>query len=179
MEQDGDFLLLYIDSPCVVVGRNQQLEAETDLEWCACEGVPVIRRISGGGTVWHDEGNMNFAFIGPACGGSLDSKPLSSVIAALGRMGVEAVEGSRGELLWEGKKISGTASCVRKGRRLFHGTLLFDADLDRMARALTGNPAARGRKVASVPSPTANIGPLPGGIDTAWKFMDAIAANFA
>jgi lipoate-protein ligase A len=178
--REGDFLLLYINSPCVVIGRNQAEAAEADLDLCAREGIPVIRRISGGGTVWHDGGNVNFAFITAADGKSpLDDKPLEPVIAALHAMGVEAVAGSRGELLVGGKKISGTASCVRRGRRLFHGTLLFDADLDAMRRALAGDRAARGRKVSSVPSVTVNLRPLLGGFDTAPQFLEGLAAELA
>lgn len=176
--REGDFLLLYINSPCVVVGRNQQPEAEADVEWCARAGVPVLQRVTGGGTVWHDEGNVNFAFIETVGRASaLDDKPFGPVISALHEMGVEAVAGGRGELLVADKKISGTASCVVKGRRLFHGTLLFDADLDAMRRALDGNPEKRGRKVASVPSPVANLKPLLGRFDTAAEFMKELAAR--
>ncbi len=180
-EPDGEFLLLYINRPCVVTGCNQQPEAEANLEWCARENIPVVRRISGGGAVWHDEGNVNWAFITPADSEGLDRKPLVDVIAVMRRLGIEAVEGSRGDILAggpDGPKISGTASCVKKGRRLFHGTLLFDADLERMSRALAGDPGKRGRKVASTPSRTANVKPLVGDFDTSLEFMTALADEF-
>jgi len=183
MEGEGDHVLLYIDRECVVVGRNQSAEAEVDTAWCAAEGVPMLRRITGGGAVWHDEGNVNFAFISSVGGAEkdaeaiganavngaeetcaecvaptpLDDRPTWAVVAALGLLGIGARVGPRGELTVDGWKVSGTASCVRGGRRLFHGTLLVDADLGRMARALAGDAARRGRKVASVPSPTANL----------------------
>lgn len=178
LEREGDFLLLYINSPCVVIGRNQRPEAEADLDYCARANIPVVRRITGGGAVWHDEGNINWAFVASTEKMPPDEKPLAPVIAVLRELGVRARAGSRGELLCGGKKISGTASCVKRGRRLFHGTLLFDADLDRMARALAGDPAKRGRRVASVPANVANVGPLAHGIDTARKFMAAMAAGF-
>lgn len=175
VEQGGDCLLLYINSPCVVVGRNQQPEAEADLEYCAREGIPVLRRVSGGGSVWHDEGNVNFAFIT----GADDEKPLGRIIEALGEMGIEAVAGPRGEIVAGGGKISGTASWVKRGRRLFHGTLLWDSDMERMRRALAGDPAARGRGVASVPSKTVNMATLVGDGGTAAEFMKRLAAVFA
>lgn len=180
-EPDGEFLLLYINRPCVVTGCNQQPEAEADLDWCAREKIPVVRRISGGGTVWHDEGNINWAFTTPVGEAALDRKLLGDVIAVLRRMGIEAVEGGRGEIFAggpDGPKISGTASCVKKGRRLFHGTLLFDADLERMSRALAGDPGKRGRKVASIPASVANVKPLTKGFDTAREFMEALVAEF-
>ncbi len=162
-ERKGDFLLFYINSPCVVVGRNQSPEAEADLEYCSRNAIPVLRRISGGGAVWHDLGNINYSFITSVDESApLDDKPHAPIIAALKSMGIEFVAGPRGELLVDGKKISGTASCVKKGRRLFHGTLLHAADLDAMRKALKGDPAKRGRRVASVPGTVMNLNTMPG-----------------
>jgi lipoate-protein ligase A len=174
-----DVLLLYIDSPCVVTGRNQNPAAEADLEWCARERIPVLRRMSGGGAVYHDSGNVNFAFI-TSTGSSppLDNSPLCVVAAALRSLDIEATAGARGELTVGGKKISGTASCVRSDRRLFHGTLLFDTDLTMMKRALAGDTSTRGRKVASVPAQTANLKPLMPKIESATAFMDSLADFF-
>ncbi len=173
-----DFLLLYIDSPCVVIGRNQSPEAEADLEYCRLNDIPVLRRISGGGAVWHDLGNINYSFITSVNAASpLDDKPHAPIIAALASMGVEAVAGPRGELLVNGRKISGTASCVKRGRRLFHGTLLHAADLDAMQKALGGDPARRGHRVASVPAEVMNLNTLPDlDIPTA-EFLDRLAAS--
>lgn len=181
LEREGeDFLLLYINRPSVVVGRNQQPEAEADLEWCRRNGIPVVRRISGGGTVYHDEGNVNYSFI-TARGKTplLDSRPHAPVIAALAEMGIEAVAGSRGELRVDGLKISGTASYVKGARQMFHGTLLFDTDLAAMRSALAGNPGARGRKIASVPAETTNLAPLAAGVESTGMFLDRLAGFFA
>lgn len=181
MERTEDFLLFYINSPAVVIGRNQSPEAEADLEWCRERGIPMLRRISGGGAVYHDGGNVNFSFITARDETSLpDAKPLEPVIAALASMGVAAMAGSRGELRTEdGRKISGTASCVRSLRQMFHGTLLFDADLGAMAKALAGNPLRRGKKVASVPSETCNLKPMIRRTATTEEFMDALASFLA
>ncbi len=173
--REGDFVLLYINSPCVVIGRNQVAGAEANLEWCAAAGVPVLRRESGGGAVWHDGGNINWAFTGPAQGGLDDKAPIETMIVALRGMGIDARPGPRGEIVAGGTKIGGTASCVRRGRRLFHGTLLWDSDLDSMSRALAGDPTKRGRAVASTPSPVANLRAVTGSDATATQFMNTLA----
>lgn len=175
-----DFVLLYINRQSVIVGRNQCPEAEADTEYCRRHAIPVIHRISGGGTVYHDEGNVNYSFI-TARGATplLDTKPHAPVIAALAGMGVTAIAGERGELRVGGRKISGTAAYVKGERQMFHGTLLFDTDPEQMRRALAGNPEARGRKVASVPSETANLKPLIPHIGSTADFMNALAESLA
>lgn len=181
LEREGeDFLLLYINRPSVIVGRNQLPEAEADTEYCRRQGIPVIRRISGGGAVYHDTGNVNYSFI-TARGKTplLDSKPHAPVVAALAETGVAAEAGSRGELRVEGLKVSGTASYVKGARQMFHGTLLFDTDLDRMERALSGDGSKRGRKVASVPSETINLKAFIPSVGSAAGFMDTLADFFA
>jgi lipoate-protein ligase A len=105
----------------------------------------------------------------------LDGEPLKPIAAALKTLGIETLPGPRGELTAGGRKISGTAACVRRGRRLFHGTLLWDADLEAMARALKGDPGTRGRRVASRPAPTANLKAMTGSADTTPRFMEALA----
>jgi lipoate-protein ligase A len=174
--EGGAFVLLYINDPCVVVGANQAPEAEADVEWCRGNGIPVLKRISGGGAVWHDHGNINWAIVSNASGQApLDDRPLEPIIAALRTLGIETRPGPRGELTARGRKISGTAACVKQGRRLFHGTLLWDADLETMTRALKGDPEKRGRKVASRPAPTANLKALTGSEATTTQFMEALA----
>jgi lipoate-protein ligase A len=174
--RDGDFVLLYVNDPCVVVGANQAPEAEADLEWCRSRDIPVLKRISGGGAVWHDHGNINWAIISTADKEApLDDRPLEPMIAALRALGIETRCGPRGELTAEGKKISGTAACVKQGRKLFHGTLLWDADLEAMARALKGDPGKRGRKVASLPAAVANLKELTRSNHTTPQFMEAFA----
>ncbi len=178
--REGEFVLLYINAPCVVVGRNQEAGAEANPEWCAARGIPVLRRISGGGAVWHDEGNVNWAFVSavdPADGVADNKAPLETMIAALRGMGIDAVAGKRGEILVDGMKVSGTAACVRQGRRLFHGTMLWDSDLASMERALAGDPTLRGRRIASIPSPVANLRAITGIDFTAEEFMNALANN--
>lgn len=173
-----DVLFFYINTPSVIVGRNQLPEAEADLDYCSRHGIPVLQRISGGGTVYHDEGNINYAFAVNAERSVLDRDFLTPVIEALKTFGVIATAGKRRELLVGGRKISGTAAHVARGRQLFHGTLLFDTDLERMRLALNGDRTLRGRHVASVPSEVTNLRELIAEPLTTDEFLHRLAAFF-
>ena len=154
----SDVLLLYRNSPAVVVGRNQNPEAEADISFCRNNDIPVIKRISGGGTVYHDTGNINYSFITDTGDNLLlDSDFLTPVIKVLEKLDIKAVQGKRKELLLGGKKISGTAAHVKRGKQMFHGTLLYDTDLSVLETALRGDASKRGKRVASVSSPVTNI----------------------
>ena len=175
----GDVLLFYINRPSVIVGRNQRIEAEVDTDYCLRHGIEIVRRLSGGGTVYHDYGNINYAFIVDK-----DERPVldrdfaTPIIDALRPLGVEAVSGERKELLVGGYKISGTASHVARTRILFHGTLLHRTDLGALDRALRGDVSKRGRKVASVPSPVMNLATLTGEQETTEHFLGRLTGFF-
>jgi lipoate-protein ligase A len=173
-------VLLYINRPSVIVGRNQCMEAEADMDYCRREGIRVVRRISGGGAVYHDEGNVNYAFVrNRGTTAVMDTDFTAPVRAALRTLGVEAVVGRRRELLAGGRKISGTAAHVTRNRVLFHGTLLYRTDPERLSRALRGDASLRGRHVASVPGPVANIAALAGTTATTAEFLDMLTEFFA
>lgn len=174
----SEVLLLYINTPSVIVGRNQLPEAEANMAYCRREGIPVIKRLSGGGAVYHDEGNINYAYLVDATENALDRDFLTPVIAALQGFGIPASMGKRKELLLGDKKISGTASHITRGRQLFHGTLLFDTDMEQMRRVLDGDKSLRGRHVASVPSTTANLVEQLDEKMTAREFMGRLADFF-
>ena len=155
-----EVVLLYINNPAVIVGRNQTIEAEIDGDYCLRHGIKVVRRKSGGGAVYHDGGNLNYAII---CNGGerpLDRDYTEAVVWALRHLGIDATTGKRGEIRVGESKISGSASMVSGGRVLFHGTLLFDADLHRLEAALQGDESRRGKGVKSVRSQVANLAPM-------------------
>ena len=133
------YLLLYVNNPAVVIGRHQNIYEEVNLKMCHDLNIPVIRRISGGGAVYHDLGNLNFSFIN-------DNSPrlinnyhpfLQPIISALNEMGVKAEKNERNDIVIEGYKISGTAQFTTKERMLTHGTLLYNADLEKAQKLLT------------------------------------------
>lgn len=129
----SDCLFLWINRPCVIIGRNQNLWAEADVPLLRREGILPVRRMTGGGAVYQDEGNLNYSFIHPYPG----KDPLAQVPGVLKLLGIEAAFSGRNDLIAGGRKVGGTASMVRNGRQLTHGTLLISTDLDRMERILT------------------------------------------
>ncbi|BBE18178.1 lipoate-protein ligase A [Aquipluma nitroreducens] len=135
---EEDFFMLWRSRPSVVVGKHQNALAEINHEFVRTHQIPVARRLSGGGTVFHDPGNVNFTFI-------RNVKDISEVnfkvftvpvIEALKKLGIEAYTTGRNDLLIDGKKISGNAEHVHRNRVLHHGTLLFDSHLEALKGAL-------------------------------------------
>ncbi len=156
-QKTGSFAMLWRNSRSVIIGRNQDYESEVNTAYCAQNGIAVVRRLSGGGAVFHDLGNVNYSYItsDKVEGFAGFAKPL---IAALGRMGVDAVLSGRNDLLVEDKKVSGCAHGKLKNRLLYHGTLLFSADLSAMRGALRAHEDKyQGRGIASVASRVANL----------------------
>jgi len=155
-----DIFLLYRNIPSIVVGKHQNTMAEINLPFVQEQEILVARRISGGGTVFHDLGNLNFAFFtGGKEGELVDYKRATlPIIEALNEMGLEVKLGKRNELLLEGLKISGTASHVFKKRVLHHGTLLFSSEMGNLSAALNSTQDRfTDRAVRSVRSKVTNI----------------------
>lgn len=155
-EKSEDFFLLWQNEPCIVIGRNQNAADEINGDYVRTRSLPVVRRITGGGAVYHDRGNLNFSFI---INGEADRVELCRpVIDVLRSLGVVAEISGRNDILVGGRKISGTAMCSRGGRSLFHGTLLISADLEAMSEALRADgEKLAGHGVKSVRSRVANI----------------------
>ena len=155
-EKSEDFFLLWQNEPCIVIGRNQNAADEINGDYVRTRSLPVVRRMTGGGAVYHDTGNLNFSFI---INGEADRVELCRpVIDVLRSIGVVAEISGRNDILVGGRKISGTAMCSRGGRSLFHGTLLISADLEAMSEALKPDEnKLMGHGVKSVRSRVANL----------------------
>ena len=157
---DEDCVLFYINAPAIIIGRNQNTIEEIDPDVVAARRISVVRRISGGGAVYHDLGNLNFSFMTPAVSGRFSrydhfTRP---VIAALRALGVPAELGGRNDILAGGRKISGNAQFATPERMFSHGTLLFDANLDDVTAALRPKPGkVESKGLKSIRSRVANI----------------------
>ena len=157
---DGESVLyLWQNVPCVVLGKNQVPEEEVDLPLARRLGIPVVFRATGGGAVYHDEGNLNFSLItADRPGLSPYEWALRPVLKALLPFVPEIVYNGRNDLCVRGRKISGSASRVREDTLLLHGTLLISADLDTLDALLTPPEEKLARHgVASVRSRVANL----------------------
>jgi len=159
-DRGEDYLLFYINEPSIIIGRNQNTLEEINQAYIEENGIHVVRRISGGGAVYHDLGNLNFSFIT-----DYDNKKLnnfrdftSPVIKALNNLGVNAELKGRNDILVNEKKISGNAQFSSVKRMFSHGTLLFDCNLDEVQKTLNVKMSkiqSKGHK--SVRSRVANI----------------------
>ena len=141
--QEGDYLLLWQNGPSVIIGQNQNPHEEVNCPLAAERGIPVVRRSSGGGAVYHDLGNLNYSFVTDA--GNIGQMTLEHfgqrLVDALGGMGVDAELSGRNDILVAGRKVSGTAQRLQGGRILHHGTLLFETDAEAMSALLTPDAA--------------------------------------
>jgi lipoate-protein ligase A len=157
---DDDVLLFYVNAPAIIIGRNQNTIEEINPDVVAERGIQVVRRVSGGGAVYHDLGNLNFSFMTPHVRGRFNrydtfTKP---VIDTLKELGVPAELGGRNDILAGGRKISGNAQFARPDRMFSHGTLLFDSNLDEVTAALNPRPGkVESKGVKSIRSRVANI----------------------
>src|SRR6185437_2638118 len=130
--EDDDLLLFYVNAPAIIIGRNQNTIEEIDSDVVAARGIRVVRRVSGGGAVYHDLGNLNFSFMTRDVHARFNRYDLFNrpVVDALRDLGVPAELGGRNDILVEGRKISGNAQFARPDRMFSHGTLVFDSNLD-------------------------------------------------
>lgn len=159
-DSSTDYLLFYINEPSIIIGRNQNTLEEINQEYIDAHNIHVVRRVSGGGAVYHDLGNLNFSFITNHDGKSISNfkKFTAPVIRVLNDMGVSAELKGRNDIEVNEKKISGTAQFSTGKRMISHGTLLFDTDMSEVAKALQVKMSkieSKGHK--SVRSRVANI----------------------
>ncbi len=138
IKRDDSFLLFYINEPSIIIGRNQNTLEEINHEYVREQGIHVVRRISGGGAVYHDFGNLNFSIITNYALEKFNryddfTRPVVEVLHSLG---VPAEMSGRNDILVDGRKISGNAQFTTGGRMFSHGTVLFDSRLDEVVAAL-------------------------------------------
>ncbi|MDR2887222.1 MAG: lipoate--protein ligase family protein [Bacteroidales bacterium] len=173
----GEWLILYINHPSIVIGKHQIAHREVNTQYVTEHKIPVIRRITGGGTVYHDEGNLNFTFITNTqhnAHAGIHANTLH-IIDFLARHGVSAYFDGNSGLKTGSFKISGNAEYLYRNRLLHHGTLLFSASLETMQNTLRHNPSSyRSKAVISNPSPVTNLNGLLSGIGSIQQLRDKL-----
>lgn len=155
-----DVFMLWRNEPSIIVGKHQNTLGEINLDFVRDNNIKVVRRLSGGGAVFHDLGNLNFTFIMNGSDGNLVDfrKFTRPILDILLKLGIDAKFEGRNDLTIEGKKFSGNAEHVYKKRVLHHGTLLFSSEMADLSEALKINPLKyRDKAVKSVRSRVTNI----------------------
>ena len=137
-----DVFMVWQNVPTILIGRNQDALAEYDADYVREKGIRVVRRLSGGGTIYCDLKNLQYTLIAPFRdeGGNPFLKFASPVVDALRQLGIDAEFTGRNDIAVEGKKVSGNAQFRCENRVLHHGTLLFDVDREAISKALRPNP---------------------------------------
>lgn len=158
--ENDTYLLFYINNPSIIIGRNQNTIEEINTSYVDENGIKVVRRLSGGGAVYHDEGNLNFSFITKDDGNSFQNfaKFTQPMVEALNKLGVPAELQGRNDLAANGRKISGNAMFSTKGRMFSHGTLMFDSEIENVVSALkVRKEKIESKGIKSIRSRVANI----------------------
>lgn len=157
---NGDYLILWQNDNAVIIGQNQNANAEINREMIEKRKISVVRRMTGGGAVYHDLGNLNYSFITEL--GNSEKLTIERftepVVRALKKLGLDAAASGRNDILISGRKVSGTAQRIYKNRILHHGTLLFDSDPDIISAVLkTDDEKFTSKDAKSVRSRIGNI----------------------
>ena len=180
-----EFFMLYQNEPSVVIGKYQNVLAEVNLDFIQRNNIKVARRSSGGGTVFHDLGNLNLTFIENNKGIGFH-RFTERIVLLLSTLGIHAEVDTRLAINIDGLKISGSAQSIHKGRILHHATLLFSTDLYRLTTALKSTERRPERKemkpapfyVKSVRSPVTNICTYTRKAVSIGEFRDALLNYF-
>ena len=162
LPKDRMYVMLWQNNNAIIIGKHQNTHAQINEAFVKEKGIRVVRRLSGGGAVYHDLGNLNFTVIADAQGDALDfGRFCDMVIRALEKLGVTAQRNGRNDMTIQGKKFSGNAQYLRDGRVMHHGTLLFDSDMTVLSQALqVDEEKIRAKGVSSVRSRVTNLRPL-------------------
>lgn len=158
--KEDEVFMLWINEPSVVIGKHQNLIEELNMKYCFENKIKIARRLSGGGTVVHDFGNLNYTYITNTTGNTaLDFKEfLKPMYNALLNLNVDAYISPRNDFRVQDKKICGHSEFMRKKRVLHHGCILFDSNLDNLRNALNvKNKKVISKSAKSVKSSVANL----------------------
>ena len=178
---------LWRNSSSIIIGQYQNAVAEIDMDYVKSNDIKVVRRLTGGGAVFHDLGNLNFTFIEPHTkseeANAMFRRFTAPILEALNKLGVKAYLEGRNDLLIDGRKFSGNAMCISNGRVLQHGTLLFSASMNNLGAALKSRPEKFiGKAVQSNVSRVTNISehlPQPMSIEEFQQYLgEYICANY-
>lgn len=174
------YLLFYINEPSIIIGKNQNTIEEINSKYVEEQGIHVVRRLSGGGAVYHDLGNLNFSFITKDDGESFHNfrKFTGPVIHALQKLGVQAELSGRNDIIVNGRKISGNAQFATKGRMFSHGTLMLDSNIDSVVSALNVKlDKIESKGIKSIRSRVANISEFLAEKITMTEFKELLLRN--
>lgn len=156
---DEPVFFLWQNRPSVIMGANQEVHTEVNLDYLKENNISLVRRVTGGGAVFHDFGNLNYTIVGRSDDLERDYPEYTRhMLQALQKLGVPATLSGRNDILVEGRKVSGFAKRVCKNRLMIHGTLMFDVDIDKLTQVLCP-PATKlqSKGIASVRSRVANL----------------------
>ncbi len=160
LPREHTYFMLWQNDNAIIIGRHQNTAAEINAAYVEQHGIRVVRRLSGGGAVYHDLGNLNFTFITD----EKENGPMNfsafcrPVIRTLAEVGVTAELNGRNDMTIGGQKFSGNAQYKKMGRVMHHGTILFDSDLSVVSKALQVDPAKfQAKGIQSVRSRVTNV----------------------
>ncbi|RKL68627.1 lipoate--protein ligase [Salipaludibacillus neizhouensis] len=157
---DDSYLLFYVNEPCIIIGKNQNTLEEINKKYIDEHNIHVVRRLSGGGAVYQDLGNLSFSFLTKDDGDSFSNyqKFTQPVIDALQELGIDAKLSGRNDIHVGERKISGNAQYTTKGKMFSHGTLMLDVNVENIVDSLNVNEEKmRSKGIKSVRSRVANI----------------------
>ncbi len=159
LDPEESYIILWQNAPSVIIGRFQNTIEEINQDFIEKNKINVVRRMTGGGAVYHDLGNLNFSFIEKATGREIDFRKFTEpVVKALAKMGINAEHTGRNDITIDNKKFSGNAQYHYKGKVLHHGTILFNSKLENVQSALNvKKEKIESKGVKSVRSRVTNI----------------------
>jgi len=177
---DEDVFMLWQPRPTIVVGSFQNIHEEVDVAYAAEHGIDIVRRLSGGGTVYQDEGSIQFAFIEKREGDIDFRRYLEPICTCLRELGIDAEINGRNDVTVDGKKVSGNSQYRAAGKTVHHGTLLFAVDIDEMERA-TRLPDYKisSKGIKSVRSRVCNMAPLTDKVKSPRELMEYLSRRVA